>query len=250
MEDIHQGPRLISIVSKYKIIIVYQPTLLQGRKINQMVEIKKSINPVDYPDAVRLMKKRVKSILEGREQELLWFLEHPPIYTAGTSSRDEDLINQFNFPVFATGRGGQYTYHGPGQRVVYVMLDLNMRGKSIRGFVNKLQDWIILTLSDYQVAGKANSDRIGIWVDPQENKLGCSFDDERKIAALGIRIRKWITFHGISININPELKHFSGIVPCGVRDYGVTSLSELGIEVTTQEFDERLIENFKLVFDE
>ncbi|MCY3675216.1 MAG: lipoyl(octanoyl) transferase LipB [Paracoccaceae bacterium] len=215
-----------------------------------MVELKKSIYLTEYPDAVRFMEKRVKSILEGQEQELLWFLEHPSIYTAGTSSRDKDLINQFDFPVFTTGRGGQYTYHGPGQRVVYVMLDLNKRGRSIRDFIGKLQDWIIVTLSDFQIVGKTHSDRIGIWVDPRENKLECPFEDERKIAALGIRIRKWITFHGISININPELKYFSGIVPCGIKDYGVTSLSELGVEVTTQEFDQRLIENFKLVFDE
>ncbi|MCY4186240.1 MAG: lipoyl(octanoyl) transferase LipB [Rhodobacteraceae bacterium] len=240
----------ISCVSKYKIIIVYQPTLLKCREINQMVEIVRSLNPVSYPDALLLMEERVTDILEGRKQEMLWFIEHPPMYTAGTSSRDEDLFNQFGLPVFHTGRGGQYTYHGPGQRIVYVFLNLNERGKSIREFVDKLQLWIILTLSDYQLVGKAHPDRIGIWIDPRENKLGCPFDDERKIAALGVRIRKWITFHGIAININPELEYFSGIVPCGIRDYGVTSLSEMGIEVSTQEFDERLIKNFKIAFQE
>ncbi len=213
-----------------------------------MVEIIFSTQQVKYLDAIRIMEKRIEDIRTRRKSELLWLLEHPSIYTAGTSSRPEDLINQLNLPVFDTGRGGQYTYHGPGQRVVYVMLDLNKRGKSIRGFVNKLQEWIILTLHDFQLTGRTHCNRIGIWIDPKENKLKVPFEDERKIAALGIRIRKWISFHGVSVNINPDLTHFSGIVPCGIRDYGVTSLSELGLSISYKEFDERLINNFNLIF--
>lgn len=213
-----------------------------------MIEIKKSFEKVNYQDAVWLMENRVKDILAGKKNEMIWLLEHPPLYTAGTSSKPEDITNQLNLPVFDTGRGGQYTYHGPGQRVVYVMLDLNKRGRSIRNFVNNLQDWIILTLKDFQVTGNVHCDRIGIWVDPRKNELQTPFEDERKIAALGIRIRKWISFHGISININPDLSHFRGIVPCGIRDYGITSLNEMGVNTSYHEFDERLIYNFNIIF--
>ena len=214
-----------------------------------MVEIKKSQKLVNYPDAVQIMENRVDDILVGKKSELIWLLEHPPLYTAGTSSNPSDLTNQLKLPVFDTGRGGQYTYHGPGQRVVYVMLDLNKRGRSIREFVNKLQDWVILTLQDFQVTGSVHCDRIGIWIDPRANKLKAPFRDERKIAALGIRIRKWISFHGVSININPDLTHFRGIVPCGIKDYGVTSLSEMGMNTSYKDFDERLIHNFNIIFD-
>ena len=213
-----------------------------------MVEVKISSKQVKYQDAVRIMEQRVADILAGRKSELLWLLEHPPLYTAGTSSNPSDLTNHLNLPVYDTGRGGQYTYHGPGQRVIYVMLDLNRRGRSIKGFVNKLQEWILLTLEDFQVIGNIHCDRIGIWVDPGKNNLRIPFADERKIAALGIRIRKWVSFHGVAVNINPDLAHFSGIVPCGIKEYGITSLSEMGLNTSFKDFDERLMHNFDIIF--
>ncbi len=213
-----------------------------------MVEVIKSITRVNYPDALGFMEQRVDDILSGKKEELIWLLEHPPIYTAGTTAQNHDLINQLNLPVFRTGRGGQYTYHGPGQRVIYIMLNLNTRGKSIRAFVNKLQDWIIITLKDYDVIGSVRRGRIGIWIDPKENTSLGPLREEKKIAALGIRIRKWVSFHGVAINIKPDLTHFQGIVPCGIREFGVTSLSELGIETTYDEFDERFINNFHVIF--
>jgi lipoyl(octanoyl) transferase len=199
---------------------------------------------VDYPEAVAAMEARVAGIAAGTEPEQVWLLEHPPLYTAGTSARDTDLLDPGRFPVFRTGRGGQYTYHGPGQRVAYVMLDLNRRRPDLRLFVATLEEWIIRTLAAFNVRGERREDRIGIWV-PRPDK---GVDREDKIAAIGVRIRHWITFHGVALNVDPVLEHFSGIVPCGVREQGVTSLAELGIVVSTAEVDSILRREFEALF--
>ena len=177
-----------------------------------MIELKKSKNPIDYPNALALMEDRVAKIAQNLENELIWLLEHPPLYTAGTSAEAKDLIDNLGFPVYNVGRGGKYTYHGIGQRVIYVMLSLRQRKINVHEFINKLEEWIIITLKDFNINAEKRADRIGIWV-----KNGNS---EAKIAALGIRIRKGISFHGISVNINPNLDHFKGIVPCGLHNFG------------------------------
>jgi lipoyl(octanoyl) transferase len=192
-----------------------------------------------YDAALAEMDEQVAAIANGA-QERVWLVEHPPIYTAGTSSKPEDLVDSKRFPVFETGRGGQYTYHGPGQRVAYVMLDLKKRGHDVRAFVAALEEWIISTLADFGIKGERREDRVGVWV-----RHG---DDESKIAALGIRVRKGITFHGISINLDPDLEHFSGIVPCGVADHGVTSFAGLGYKTTMKELDAALRRNFEKIF--
>jgi lipoyl(octanoyl) transferase len=193
----------------------------------------------DYQEALTRMEAEVAAIAQG-EPELIWLVEHPPIYTAGTSANKTDLVDATRFPVYDTGRGGQYTYHGPGQRVAYVMLDLKKRGNDVRAFVAGLEDWIIVTLANFNIKGERREDRVGVWV-----KRGARED---KIAALGIRVRKGITFHGLSINLNPELEHFSGIIPCGVTNHGVTSFADLGHNTTMQELDEGLRNNFNKVF--
>ena len=181
----------------------------------------------------------------ARAPELVWLLEHPPLYTAGTSAKPEDLI-EARFPVHQTGRGGQFTYHGPGQRVAYVMLDLNRRGPDVRRFVATLEEWIIRTLAAFNVRGERREDRIGVWVRRPDKGDGC----EDKIAAIGIRVRKWVTLHGIALNVEPDLSHFSGIVPCGVSEqrYGVTSLADLGLPVTMAEVDMALRREFETLF--
>ena len=199
-----------------------------------------SIRPVSYPDAIAEMDAHVAEIAAGRERERVWLLEHPAIYTAGTSAKREDLVDPNRFPVFETGRGGQYTYHGPGQRVAYVMLNLAKRGGDVRAFVAALENWLIATLSEFGVAGERREDRVGIWV-----KRG---SHEDKIAALGIRVRKGVAFHGISLNVNPALEHFSGIVPCGVAEHGVTSLADLGISASMQAVDAALAKHFENIF--
>jgi len=193
----------------------------------------------DYPDALARMDAEVAAIGQGAE-ELIWLLEHPPIYTAGTSSKPADLVDATRFPVFETGRGGQYTYHGPGQRVAYVMIDLKKRGNDVRAFVAGLEDVIIGTLAEFNIAGERREDRVGVWV-----KHGRRED---KIAALGIRVRKGITFHGLSINLNPDLSHFGGIVPCGVTEHGVTSFADLGKNTTMAELDLELKTSFSKTF--
>lgn len=198
-----------------------------------------SQNLTAYETALAEMDSAVANIAKGAK-ERVWLVEHPPIYTAGTSSKPEDLVDATRFEVFATGRGGQYTYHGPGQRVAYVMLDLKKRGGDVRAFVAALEDWIILSLADFGIIGERREDRVGVWV-----RHG---DDESKIAALGIRVRKGISFHGISINLTPELEHFSGIVPCGVADHGVTSFADLGLKTTMAELDSALRKNFEKIF--
>lgn len=199
---------------------------------------------VAYEDALAVMESRVAAIAEGTAPELVWLLEHPPLYTAGTSAKAEDLLTPDRFPVFAAGRGGQYTYHGPGQRVAYVMLDLKRRQPDVRAFVAALEAWVIGTLWQHHVRGERREDRVGVWVRRPDKGA----DREDKIAAIGIRVRKWVTFHGISLNVDPDLEHFSGIVPCGVEAHGVTSLVDLGIPITLPEIDIILRQQFEAVF--
>ena len=192
-----------------------------------------SEGPVGYEGAVAAMEARAEAIAEGRARELVWLVEHPPLYTAGTSAQDADLIDPSRFPVHRTGRGGQYTYHGPGQRVAYAMLDLKRRNPDLRRYVAALEAWLILTLDGFNIRGERREDRVGVWVRrPDKGEAA-----EDKIAAIGIRVRRWISFHGISLNVEPDLSHFSGIVPCGVTRHGVTSLVDLGIPVTMPEVD-------------
>ena len=197
--------------------------------------------PVDYPEAVAAMEARVAAIRAGRARELVWLLEHPPLYTAGTSARDADLLEPERFPVYRSGRGGQFTYHGPGQRVAYVMLDLKTRGCDVRGFVRDLEDWLIAALARFNVTGERRAGRVGIWV---ERSLG----REDKIAAIGVRIRRWVSYHGVALNVEPDLSHFEGIVPCGIQGHGVTSLVELGLPVTMADADMALKVAFEEVF--
>ena len=198
--------------------------------------------PVDYQAALAAMDERVAAIAAGRAAELIWLLEHPPLYTAGTSARPDELI-EARFPVHQVGRGGQFTYHGPGQRVVYAMLDLNRRKPDVRAFVATLEEWIVRTLASFNVRGERREDRIGVWV--RRPDKGDGFED--KIAAIGIRVRRWVSLHGIAINVEPDLTHFSGIVPCGVseRRYGVTSLHDLGLPVTMADVDVALRREFE-----
>ena len=191
---------------------------------------------VPYPEALARMDAEVGAIARGEAPERIWLLEHPPLYTAGTSAQPQDLVAPDRFPVFQTGRGGQYTYHGPGQRVAYVMLDLRRRGGDVRAFVAALEQWIIDTLDAFNVKGERREDRVGVWV-----RRGSRED---KIAAIGIRVRHWVTFHGISLNIEPNLSHFDGIVPCGVKEHGVTSLVDLGLPVTMADVDAALKSTF------
>ena len=204
---------------------------------------------IAYDAAVETMENEAAAIASGEADELVWLLEHPPLYTAGTSADAADLIEPDRFPVFATGRGGEYTYHGPGQRVVYVMLDLKRRRQDVRAYVAALEDVIIRTLDKMNVRGERREDRVGVWVRrPEKPLLPDGSMAEDKIAALGIRLRKWVSFHGLSINVDPDLSHFSGIVPCGIRAYGVTSLVDLGQLVMMADVDIRLREAFEEVF--
>ena len=197
--------------------------------------------PVPYPGAVAAMEERVAAILARQAPEQIWLLEHPPLYTAGTSAQADDLLDSLGLPVFKTGRGGQYTYHGPGQRVAYVMLDLAARRRmDLRCFVRDLERWLIGTLAEFGVVGVCRSGRVGIWVETDGG--------EAKIAAIGVRVRRWVTFHGVSLNVAPDLAHYRGIVACGIREHGVTSLAALGIEVTMSDVDLALRRNFDTVF--
>ena len=200
--------------------------------------------PVAYPDALAEMDRRAEAIAAGQADELVWLLEHPPLYTAGTSARAEDLVDPGRFPIFDTGRGGQFTYHGPGQRVAYVMLDLKRREPDVRRYVAALEEWLIRALDSFNVRGERREDRVGVWVRRPE-KAGTGED---KIAAIGIRVRRWVTLHGISLNVEPDLSHFGGIVPCGVREHGVTSLVDLGLPVTMDDADLALRRAFETVF--
>ena len=198
-----------------------------------------------YVAAVTAMEARADAIARGEAGELVWLLEHPPLYTAGISSKASDLLSPDRFPVHRTSRGGQFTYHGPGQRVVYVMLDLTQRGRDVRCFVAALQDWIIATLATFNVEGEVRDGRVGVWVERRE--AGAPVRED-KIAAIGVKLRRWISFHGVSLNVEPDLGHFAGIVPCGVTDHGVTSLVDLGRPVTMDETDAALRTAFVKVF--
>ncbi|MBT0958898.1 lipoyl(octanoyl) transferase LipB [Alphaproteobacteria bacterium KMM 3653] len=194
-----------------------------------------------FPEAVDWMEARVAQIAAGEEPECIWLLEHPPMYTAGTSAKPQDLTDPERFPVYAASRGGQYTYHGPGQRVAYVMLDLNQRGRDIRAFVTQLETWVLTALDSFNIKGHTHPDRVGVWTPrPEKPPLPDGTPREDKIAAIGIRLRKWVSFHGISLNVEPDLSHFGGIVPCGITGHGVTSLVDLGLPVTMQDADDAL----------
>jgi lipoyl(octanoyl) transferase len=208
------------------------------------VEWAVSEGPVAYEAAVAAMEARAAAIAAGEAAELVWLLEHPPLYTAGVSAKDGDLLDATRFPVHRTGRGGQFTYHGPGQRVAYVMLDLTARGKDVRTFVRGLEQWIIGALGEFGVRADVRDGRVGVWVE----RKGPGWSREDKIAAIGVKVRKWVSFHGVSLNVEPDLGHFTGIVPCGVADHGVTSLVDLGVPATMDEADAALKTSFQRVF--
>jgi lipoyl(octanoyl) transferase len=219
--------------------------LTQADKNNRAVEWRVSHGLTPYEEAIAFMEARVEQIANGAAPECVWLVEHPPLITAGTSAKADDLLGA-DFPVYQTGRGGQYTYHGPGQRVAYVMLDLKRREPDVRKFVAALEAWIIATLTAFNVVGAQREDRVGVWVTRGDKVLGV----EDKIAAIGIRVRKWVTFHGISLNVAPDLSHFNAIVPCGVKEplYGVTSLADLGLDVSMSDVDAVLRREFEKVF--
>ncbi len=206
------------------------------------LEWRVSDRPVAYPEALATMEARVEAIRAERASELIWLLEHPPLYTAGTSARAEDLLAPVRFPVFSAGRGGQYTYHGPGQRVAYVMLDLQRRGPDLRAYIWRLEEWLIRTLAQFGVRGERRGGRIGIWVIKPDGS-------EAKIAAIGVRVRRWVSYHGVALNLDPDLEHFAGIVPCGIREFGVTSLADLGLSTSMAELDRVMGGTFTGVFD-
>ncbi|MHA7849490.1 lipoyl(octanoyl) transferase LipB [Roseovarius sp.] len=211
-----------------------------------MVEWITSAGLTDYDTAIREMEARADAIAEGRAGEAVWLLEHPPLYTAGTSANPADLRDPNRFPVHPSKRGGQYTYHGPGQRVVYVMLDVGRRGRDVRAFVKQLETWVIDTLDQFNIRGEIREGRVGVWVVRDDKPLTATGrKPEDKIAAIGIRLRKWISFHGISINVEPDLEHFSGIVPCGITEHGVTSLVDLGLPVSMTDLDVALKRTFE-----
>jgi len=214
-----------------------------------MVQWEISDGEVEYSMALERMDSHVHQMINGKAAEKIWLLEHPALYTAGTSAKKKDLIETNRFPIFETNRGGQFTYHGPGQRVAYVMLDLNKRGKDIKAFVEKLEAWIIHTLAEFNVVGQTRIGRVGIWVERTDKpKTVNGLPEEEKIAAIGIRLRKWVTFHGLSINVDPDLTHFQGIVPCGIKEHGVTSLVDLGLPVSMTDLDNALKKSFSKVF--
>ena len=216
---------------------------------DKMVEWILSDGLTGYEDALAFMEQRAADIHAGTADEAIWLVEHPALYTAGTSAKIEDLTDPERFPVYEAKRGGQYTYHGPGQRVAYVMLDVSKRGQDVRKFVHQMEAWIIATLGEFNVIGERREGRVGVWVTrPEKPPLPDGRAREDKIAALGIRLRKWVSFHGLSINVDPDLSHFDGIVPCGIREHGVTSLVDLGLPVTLGDVDVALKRTFEEVF--
>lgn len=208
---------------------------------SDVVDWRVSSGLTPYPDAVSQMEARAKAIAAGEAQEHIWLLEHPPLYSAGTSAKAEDLVDPNRFDVFESGRGGQYTYHGPGQRVGYVMLDLRKRGRDVAAFVRGLEQWIIDTLAEFDVTAERRCGRVGVWVVMPDGS-------EAKIAAIGVRLKKWVSFHGLSINVSPDLTHFGGIVPCGIQEHGVTSLAALGKTADIATLDAALKVNFERLF--
>jgi lipoyl(octanoyl) transferase len=216
------------------------PSKMQAGLASPLIQWRIDDGPVEYDDAVREMEARVAAIRAGAAPELVWLLEHPPLYTAGTSARAEDLVEPL-FPVHRTGRGGQFTYHGPGQRVGYVMLDLRRRGLDLSSYVRRLEDWLIRTLAAFGVSGERRPGRVGIWIDEGGGR-------ESKIGAIGVRVRHWVSYHGVSLNLDPDLGHYRGIIPCGIRAHGVTSLAALGLTATLPELDVALKQAFAEVF--
>ncbi|SFE21403.1 lipoyl(octanoyl) transferase [Roseivivax sediminis] len=215
-----------------------------------MVEWRIEPGLTDYAGAVQAMEARAADIAAGRADELVWLVEHPPLYTAGTSADPADLRAPDRFPVHETRRGGQYTYHGPGQRVVYVMLDVGARGRDVRRFVADLEAWVIAALAEFGLTGHIRDGRVGVWIQrPDKPRTASGAVAEDKIAAIGIRLRRWVSFHGISINVEPDLSHFDGIVPCGITEHGVTSLVDLGLPVTMADLDVALARSFSEVFE-
>lgn len=218
-------------------------------KVSQPVEWVISDELVPYPFALEEMEKRIARIASGDANERIWLLEHPPVYTAGTSAKKSDLLTPDRFPVYQTGRGGEFTYHGPGQRVIYVMLDLKRRKEDVRAFIGALEEWIIQTLSEFNIKGERREDRVGVWVvRPDRPSTIKNEPAEDKIAAIGIRLRKWVSFHGIALNVEPDLSHYTGIVPCGISDHGVTSFVDLGLPVTMADVDVVLRQTFERIF--
>ncbi len=217
-----------------------------GESGGDAFEFRISDRTVDYEEALAFMERRVEDIHGGTQPETVWLLEHPPLYTAGTSASDDELLDPDRFPVYRTGRDGRYTYHGPGQRVAYVMADLRKRNNDVRAFVHNLEEWVIRTLAGFNVTAERRDDRVGIWVrrGAPDNPLS----REAKIAAIGVRVRRWITYHGIAINLEPDLEHYAGIVPCGIADHGVTSLLDMGITATLPDLDAQLMATFEDVF--
>lgn len=214
-----------------------------------MVDWITSTGLTSYDDALAFMEDRAGQIAAGTADEAIWLVEHPPLYTAGTSANIKDLVDPDRFPVHDARRGGQYTYHGPGQRVAYIMLDVGKRGRDVRAFVCQIENWIIATLDTFNVKGERRSGRVGVWVTRHDKPLGADGQpQEDKIAALGIRLRKWVSFHGLSINVEPDLSHFTGIVPCGITAHGVTSLVDLGLPVTMEDVDVALRQTFEASF--
>ncbi len=212
-----------------------------------MVEWRVSDGLAPYQDAVAWQEARVAAIQAGEAEECVWLLEHPPLLTGGTSANPADLLNADRFPVHETGRGGQYTYHGPGQRIAYAIMDLTRRGRDVRAYVHALEEWVIAALAEFGVKGERRADRVGVWVvRPDRPPLPDGAPAEDKIAAIGVRVRRWVAFHGIAINVEPDLSHYSTIIPCGVRDFGVTSLVDLGVPVSMHDLDIAL----KSAFDE
>ncbi|MFD2205350.1 lipoyl(octanoyl) transferase LipB [Kiloniella antarctica] len=205
------------------------------------IEWRISENQIAYPDALSFMEDRANEIFSNKSHQTVWLLEHPPLYTAGTSAHTKDLVDPDRFPVYDAGRGGQYTYHGPGQRVAYTMLDLSLYNKDVRKYVFNLEEWIIRTLAKFNVRGERREGRVGIWIDRGNGR-------EDKIAAIGVRVRKWVSFHGIAINLDPDLSHFDGIIPCGINEHGVTSLVDLGLCVSMEDLDVALKDAFYEVF--
>ncbi|MCL7406374.1 lipoyl(octanoyl) transferase LipB [Marivivens sp.] len=213
-----------------------------------MVEWITSTGLTDYNEAVAFMEARAEAIHAGEAEEAIWLVEHPPLYTAGTSAKPTDLLEPDRFPVYESKRGGQYTYHGPGQRVAYVMLNVGERGRDVRCFVRDMEQWIIAALAEFNVHGEIRDGRVGVWVPrPEKPLLPDGSAREDKIAALGIRLKKWVSFHGLSINVEPDLSHFGGIVPCGITQHGVTSLVDLGLPVTMEDVDVALMSTFDRV---
>jgi len=218
--------------------VILRPTDVAAPPVEWVIEP----GLVAYPDALEEMAVRARAIAEGRAPERVWLVEHPPLYTAGTSANMEDIVDAGDFPVYRSGRGGQLTYHGPGQRVVYLMLDLGRRRRDVRAYVGALEQWLIDTLATFGVVGERREDRVGVWVRRADGS------GEDKIAAIGIRVSRWVTSHGIALNVAPDLDHFSGIVPCGIREHGVTSLAALGKAQSLREADSALLSAFEPIF--